>query len=698
MQKAKDELHSLAIKRYELVRSVKSDERKVMLDDQKFYAGDQWPEEAKRMRGNNRPMQTINRLPAFVDQVIGDARQNKISIKVYAGEDGDVDIAQIYGGLVRSIESRSNADYAYDTALEHSAAFGFGAWRIKTQYLDDNSFEQEILIERIANPFNVYFDPNSTQPDYADAEYCFVVDNIPKDEFKERWPDAATTDFDGGSEWCGEDSMQICEYWYKSYTDSTLYLLTDGTVTEQTGIPPEYVSKTRTVKKCTIKMCILSGGEVLEKADWAGKYIPIVGVQGKEDLVDGKRTLRGIVRHAKDAQRMYNYWRTVDTEQKALAPKAPVLVSAAQINGLDEQWQDALSGHVPYLIYNPDPQAAMPQRLNAALIDNGFAQSAMIAVDEMKATTGIYGASLGEKTNETSGRAIMARQREGDVANFAFTDNLSRAVRYCARCIIDLIPKIYDTERVIEIMGQDGEKKLKTINEQKMTPDGQVVTQNDLTVGKYDLIVDVGASYTTKRIESLNMMMEMARSNPAIMQIAGDLIVKSMDWDGAQVIADRLKKTIPPHLIENEGDEKSQLPPEVEQMIQQGKQQIEQLQQENAQLQDEHEEKEADRRLKQYEIDVKAQIEIAKLAPDLTPEMLQRIEMLEQFSMSIIQNSMQVPPVEEYNEQQEQQFEQPEQMENEQEVQQMPMMQGQQMPEDVDFGGLLQGQDNQDIM
>jgi hypothetical protein len=636
MKSEKDPLFTEAMRRYKASVEATQENRRDMIDDQRFAAGDQWPDDVKAMRVG-RPMQTVNRLPAFIDQIVGDARQNKVAIKVFAGEDGDVDVAQIYSGLIRSIENRSNADFAYDTALEQSATYGFGAWRIKTQYVDDNSFDQEIVIERIQNSLNVHFDPSSIQPDYSDAEYAIVVDSISKDEFKARWPKAAESNFQTEhmqAGWSSGDNMQIAEYWYKERTPATLYLLNDGTATFDKPTAPELVIRERKSEKCAVKMCIMSGAEVLEQAEWAGRYIPIVGVNGKEDMVDGKRILRGIVRHAKDPQRMYNYWRTIDTETKALAPKAPVMVTTKQLDGLDEYWSDALSGNLPYLPYNPDPTAPMPQRLNAGMQDKGFEQAAMLAVDEMKATTGIYSAALGEQSNETSGRAILARQREGDTANFAYIDNLSRAIRYSARVIIDLIPKIYDTERVIEIMGIDGQKTLERINSARVNDDGMVEPVNDLTTGRYDLVVDVGPSYTTKRVEALNMMVEIAKMNPAIMQIAGDLIVKSMDWDGADAIAERLKRTVPANIIgDEEGEQEQEIPAEVQQMIEQGKQLIAQLQQENDQLKEENEDKDEDRRLKQYEIDVKAMLESAKLAattPDMSVMAMQVAEILAQ--------------------------------------------------------------------
>ena len=554
----------------------------------------------------------------------------------------------------------------------------------------------------------MHFDPSAIQPDYSDAEYAIVVDSISKDEFKARWPKASESNFQTEhmqAGWASGDNMQIAEYWYKERTPATLYLLNDGTATFDKPTAPELVIRERKSEKCVVRMCIMSGTEVLEQADWAGRYIPIIGVNGKEDMVDGKRILRGIVRHAKDPQRMYNYWRTIDTETKALAPKAPVMVTTKQLDGLDEYWSDALSGNLPYLPYNPDPTAPMPQRLNAGMQDKGFEQAAMLAVDEMKATTGIYSAALGEQSNETSGRAILARQREGDTANFAYIDNLSRAIRYSARVIIDLIPKIYDTERVIEIMGVDGKKTLERINSARVNDDGMVEPVNDLTTGRYDLVVDVGPSYTTKRVEALNMMVEIAKMNPAIMQIAGDLIVKSMDWDGADAIAERLKRTVPANIIgdeEGEGKDK-ELPAEVTQMIEQGKQLIEQLQQENEQLKEENEDKDEDRRLKQYEIDVRAMLETAKLtaaSPDINALSMQVAQILAQ---NIMGQAASAPDVTEEDEQEPEQpgidFGEPEMVDDgmmQEEVPQMPMEGGEMQQTDLD--GLLSGGEQQNMM
>ena len=662
-------------------KDAKREERELMLDDQRFAAGDQWPMQIKRKREiEGRPIQTINRLPAFIDQIVGDARQNKPSIKVHAGEDGDEDIAAIYDGLIRAIQNESNADFAYDTAVEHTATFGFGAWRIKTDYESEDSFNQVICIERITDPLSVYFDKNSVLPDYSDARHVTVRVKMTKDDYKARWPKKEEADYnfdDFTSDWVvDKDQVIVAEHWYKVDEKATLYAVEDFEGNTQVTLekPPigYNVVNQRETTITKIKMCMISGAGILEESDWAGKYLPIVGVNGKEDLVDGKRTLRGLVRFAKDPQRMYNYWRTIDTEQKALAPKAPVLVTAKQIEGYEQHWQESLTTNMPYLIVNDVPSASMPQRINAGIVDKGANEAALMCVDEMKSTTGIFSASLGEQDNEKSGRAILAQQRKGDTANFAYIDNIARAIKWTGKIIIDLIPKIYDAARVVAVMGADGEKKLERIN--------QVVMQKgqpkllDLSVGKYDLVVTQGASYATKRIEALNSMVEIARVNPAIMQIAGDLIVKAMDWDGASEIAERLKKMLPPQLQQEEGEDGQQLPPEVQSMIEQGKQQIDELTRQVQMLESEKDDKDDELRLKKYEIDVKAEIELAKLAKDGGMSQEQVIALVNQVLMNAAQQP-ELPEDDETYQHEQQEVYDPMIEQNEQEIEQIPIEQ-----------------------
>lgn len=569
-----------ARERFQEAETAWSENRKLALDDDKHLNGEQWPQEVLEER-KGRPCLTINRLPGFVDQVVGDQRQNRPRIKVRPVDDkSDTDTATILEGLIRNIEYTSCADNAYDTAFENAANHGFGYFRILKDYASHDTFDQDLKIARVRNSYSVLFDPQAQEVDYSDARYCFVFETISKDEFKERFPNATMHSFEALQTgdlyegWFLSDSVRIAEYWERIPTEKTIVLLSNGIVmpkddltdekirdmsviTEMGVIPPRVVRE-RIVRTYRVQQYIISGNEILDgPKEWDDECIPIVPVIGKELIVDGKPILRGVIRNAKDSQRMYNYWKSISTETIALAPKAPFIVTPEQIEGHETLWGTAHRKSLPYLLYN-HTGAPFPQRQFPATMPQGAFTEAQSAVDDMKATTGIYDASLGNRSNETSGKAIMARQREGDVATFVFIDNLSRAIQHAGRILVRMIPKVYDTERVIRIMNIDGTNKQIPINRPGLDRQGLPVILNDITVGKYDVVVEAGPSYTTQRQEAAESILRFMQASPSQAPLIADLAAKSMDWPYAQEIAVRLKKTLPPGLGEPEEGEQPQ--------------------------------------------------------------------------------------------------------------------------------------------
>lgn len=661
-----------ARERYEQAASYWGEWRKAAREDREFFAGDQWlPADRNNREIQCRPILTINRLPVFARQIIGDARQNKPSIKIYPAEDGDVEIAEIYEGLIRNIEYVSSAPDAYDTAFESAVICGIGAWRVCTDYVSDDAFEQHILIERIREPLSITIDPNSERADFSDAEWLFYEYDLSKEEFKHKWPDADLSDFatsDAMPGWLDRDSVRVAEYWFKERAKKTIYLLGDGTVTDKM-IPGLQVIRQRDVESVKVRRATMAGWTFLdEPQDWPGTMFPFAIVTGEEYRIKNKTDYRGIVRNAIDAQRMYNYWRTMETENIALAPKTPFLVADDQIEGLEQEWNNLNTVPMPYVRYNANSQAPMPHQIQPPQIPTAYANASAVCVDEIKSTTGLFNASLGEGGTESSGRAILARQREGDTATFLWVDNLNRAIRYTGKILVELIPKIYDSERIIRVLGPDASNEQVAIN--RVVGDGMGGTTiiNDLSFGRYDVIVESGPSFATKRIEALNNMVEIARMNPAIMQVAGDLMVKAMDWEGAEEIAERLKLMLPPQILAAEkqcddGEEGPQIPPEIQAQIQQGMQLIEQQKARIDELEDELEDKDEDRRLKQYEIDVKAEIEAAKIVaanPDASMIAAKAAQILAQQFMT---QAASMQDVTESGEDEQESPEQPEQME-----------------------------------
>ena len=542
--------------RFELSIEADSENRVRALDDVRFVSvqGEQWDEYQKRKR-KTRPCYEFNRLRQHIRQVTGDQRQNRPQIKLRAVEQGDKETADIMQGLIRNIESISNADKAYDTAFEWAVTGGYGVWRLKTEYNNNDSFEQDIKIQEVTNPFSVYFDPSAQEFDRRDAQYAFVITRIGKDEFKQKYPNDELIDYTGANydiqHWIDDASVTLCEYWYKQYEDKNLLLLSNGNTVYEDEIPDRMVLeangitvlKERKVEVPKVKMALLTGEGVIEEADWAGRYIPIVPVYGDIVDIDGEFHYSGMVRFGKDAQRVYNYHRTTMIETIANAPKVPYLVTPEQIKGFEGLWKSANAENMPFLPYNPDPRAGgMPQRSGGVEIPQALITASQYDAEDIKAVTGQFDASMGAGGNETSGRAILARQREGDTATYSYVDNLSRAIRYTGEILVDLIPKIYDTERVVRILGIDGGEKWVEINKiqlDQMT--GQQIVTNDITGGKYDVSVNVGASYNTQRQEASEALLEMM-GNPMLAPVVADLLAKNLDIPNSDELEKRLRK------------------------------------------------------------------------------------------------------------------------------------------------------------
>ena len=642
--------------------SAYSSSREDELDDLRFMAGSpdnnwQWPQDVLSTRGsvqgqtiNARPCLTINKLPQHVKQVTNDQRQNRPSGKVIpANDDADVEVAAIYDGIVRHIEYMSDADVAYDTACENQVTYGEGYIRVLTEYCDEDSFNQDIKIGRIRNSFSVYMDPLIQDPCGSDAQWCFITEDITKEEYERTYPDAmpCTSIQQQGvgdqaiSQWLAEDTIRIAEYFYVEYEKDEL-LQFPGEVTafkdsmeakqmQAMGFEPVRKRKVDRRKVMWIKT---NGYEVLQESEWAGKYIPVVRVIGNEYEVDGEIHISGIVRNAKDAQRMYNYWVSQEAEMLALAPKAPFIGYGGQFEGYEHQWKTANTTNWPYLEVNPDVTDGagsvlpLPQRAAPPLPQTGLIQAKLGASDDIKSTTGQYDSALGQTSNERSGRAILARERQADTGTYHYVDNLARAVRYVTRQLVDMIPKIYDTRRVARIIGVDGETDMARIDPMQPEPVRKIEDENGVvidkiynpSVGKYDVVVTTGPSYMTKRQEAMDAMSQILQGNPNLWAVAGDLFVKNMDWPGADEMAERLRKTIDPAVLADQ-DEDPALQAAQQQMQAMG-QEMEQMFQ---MLQNVNQSMEAQKlRIDEYNAETKR---ISAVSAGMNPEQVQEVVM-----------------------------------------------------------------------
>jgi hypothetical protein len=594
--------------RLTMAQAAYSDSREDELDDLRFMAGSpdnqwQWPADVLSTRGsvqgqaiNARPCLTINKLPQHVRQVTNEQRQNRPNGKVIPADDNaDVQVAEIFNGVVRHIEYMSDADVAYDTACDNQVTYGEGYIRLLTEYCNDDTFDQDIKIGRVRNAFSVYMDPTIQDPCGSDAEWCFITEDILKSEYERLFPDATpiSTLYSQGvgdqgiSSWLQEDTIRIAEYFYNVYEPETLHLYPNNQTAKANSPEDKQLKemygkplRTRKVDRKKVMWMKTNGFDILDEREWSGKYIPVVRVIGNEWEVDGQIYISGLVRNAKDAQRMYNYWTSQEAEMLALAPKAPFIGYGGQFEGYENQWKTANTTNWPYLEVNPDVTDGaggvlpLPMRAQPPLPQTGLIQAKMGAGEDIKATTGQYDASLGQQGNERSAKAIVAREKQGDVGTYHYVDNLARAIRYITRQIVDMIPKIYDTQRIARIIGADGEVSMvkmdpaqeEAVREVRDQETGGLIEKiYNPGVGTYDVMVTTGPGYMTKRQEALDAMSQILQSNPQLWAVAGDLFIKNMDWPGAQEMAERFKKILDPKVLAT-GDESPEMAAAQQQM------------------------------------------------------------------------------------------------------------------------------------
>lgn len=594
---SKDDKKLLQTARDRWKRCVDADQenRRLAIDDMRFLhePGSQWDEDLKKARGK-RPCYEFNRLRITVKRIVNDIRANRPQGKVRAVEDGDKDTANVVEGLIRNIWNVSDADAAVDCAAEYQVGGGMGAWRVKTKYADDSAWEQDIVIEPIRNPFALWADPSSRDPMKRDAAFWFLESRISKDDYEAKYGKVPSiewesSEFDDDDEWEDDDRVRVCEYWYREPVMKSVALLSNGETIEAEQIPAAQAAGLQVVRKRDVQTwkilsAIISGDKILEGPnEWAGNKFPFVQVYGEYVVLDGKPKWWGLTRFGKDAQRLHNFNLTHAAETVALAPQAKWWATAEQAKGHIDLWKRSHNELIPFLTYNPDPQSpGPPVQMPGAQVPAAFLQMGMASGEEIKAATGIFDSSLGNKSNEQTGVAIRARQQQGEIATFNYSDNVARGIRYTWELLIDLVPKIYDTERSIRILGTDGAEQYAKVN--AIDPQtGEAL--NDLSRGKYDVTVTVGPSFSTQRQEAAETYIGLTQANPQVMGVAGDLIFKSLDLPYADDMAERMKAMLPPPIQQmlqaKEQNSGKALPPEAMQAVMQAQQAMQMVQQQS---------------------------------------------------------------------------------------------------------------------
>lgn len=589
-------------------------QRKLFLDDLKFANADsdngyQWPNDIYNRRDTeDRPTLTINKTRQHNLQIINDAKKNKPEMKFRpAGDGATFEAAQVFEGLARHTEYISNATDAYDTATKSQVEAGIGYWRVITDYADDKSFDQEIYIRRVKDALTVYLDPDINEIDGSDALFGFVFEDVKREVFDLKYPDhkniVGTNSFDMDG-WLDDEHVRICEYYRKFSKKKTLVayrvnpddpnsdmntvLLEDGEAPSEILKPILALPSTRTREVIThhVQWYKIAGDTIIEEKPWPGIYVPIVRLIGEETIINGLLDRKGHTRALKDPQRMYNYFSSAAVEFTALQTKAPWVAPARAIEGHETDWANANNENPSVLIYNDigddGSVIAAPERPQAPTPSSGYLQAMETARQEMMMVSGQYEANMGQKSNEVSGKAINERQRQGDTANYHFIDNLGIAIRFTAKIMLDLYPKIYDTLTVKKILAQDGTESSIMLDPQAAIAHRIATKQDEKNisaifnpnVGKYDVYCDIGPAYATRRQEAWNAITQIVTADSALMPVIGDLLFKAADFPNADKIAERLFRMVPPQAL---GTGPSPAEAQAQQQIQEAQAQIKHL-------------------------------------------------------------------------------------------------------------------------
>lgn len=615
-----------------------SENRTEALDDLKFcwnYKDYQWPQDIKRLR-KGRPCLTENRLPQFVRQIVNTQRQNRPSISVSpANSQAAPKVAEIIEGMIRHIEQWSKADLAYDNAFEAAVTSGVGYFRISTEYADDDGFDQDICIRPIENSFSVYDDSHYTLPDASDRRWCFVTEWVDRDDFKAEYgfEPAEMADLVGQGDdlklWFEDKRVQVAEYWRVCTKKDTV---------KQDVAEGETEPKEREVVKKYVEQYLMTGDKIIKKSDWAGLYIPIIPVFGEVKNIEGRKLRKSLIRDAKDSQRINNYWLSTETELVALQPKAPFIGPVGAFETDEQKWANSNAENHAYLQYDVVEGGMAPQRQAPPEFPSAVRETRMAAIESMKAIMGIYDASLGARTNETSGIAIEQRQEQGDNATYHFIDNMSRAIRYGGTAIIDLLPKVYDAPRVARIISPDGEPAMVAINyvfgQGPVDPSTyQPMPSFDIKAGRYDVVVKAGPSFQTQRQEAARAISDLIKAYPPLAQMAGDLLIKNLDFPDADKIAERLRP-----------QDKQGIPPEIQQQMQQMQQMLQQGQKVVEELQHKIKQQELQLMGKDVQLKDKAETHDNNQSKLIVDVMLKLMELQQKQTQSVMDEAAQMKP------------------------------------------------------
>lgn len=603
-------------------------------EDNDFSLGKQWDDSTRNDRsvvGSERPCITVNKIDPLVHRIVNEAKQEKLEAKVKPGNDAaDPDAADVLSGLLRKIQYTSGAIRSYMWAYECAIRAGVGYFKVINEFENDESFDQTVAVKRIVNPMTVSFDPDSEDPAGRDAEFAIISTEISKMMAENMCKDV---DYDpkdligmSTNVWdCADGTVRHGEIqWMEREADEIIELV-DGSTLYKSDLDPEaykllkkeskLIKRSRSVQRKKVKYASICDGKVIEKLDINSKYITIVRMIGREGYIDGKLDYRGITRNSMDSNRMYNVMSSLLVERVGLAPRAPYIGAAGQFEGYTEQWLKANRVNLPYLEYNPvslnGSPIPPPQKNDAVQGDPTIERYMMISSNDIKDSSAMSDAFMGNTSNEVSGKAITARAGQSSMSTFDFSDNCHNSIEHGATIILDMLPKVLGARRVVQILGEDMAQK--TINLDMFEAGNGKIKNIDLS-GKYSLEVTVSSGDKSRRELAIEQLSFVMQTNPEASNLVMDVFVSNLDIKDAKKIANRFKALLPPKVISAEEDQEKDNP-ELDafeehalQLMEQVKGQLEACQAELAKVQKELEDKKGELHIKQQEVDVKKRL------------------------------------------------------------------------------------------
>ena len=556
------------------------DNRREAYDDLRFVAdpATQWDSRDRQTReSDHRPCPSLNRLVPFLKQVTATIRTNKPEINLKPVETEDRTQAECFEGIINHIERNSNAARQYAAWADDGVSCGVGHLRGSIVESEINPEFLDAELERIEDPLSVIWDSSSVKSNRSDARRCWVIDYMPDEEIEDMYPDAVGEwpDEEESTAWTDwhdseAEETRVCEYYcIKQETVSRFMDLATGekiTIKGEEPAPEGLIPLSQTTEK-VCRVWLLTGGKILEGGVEGqivpGGRIPIFPYIPNEKRIGRRRVRKGIIRDAKDSVRMINWAMALMIEAMAATPKPKWTGPSKAFEGFEDEWANASLSNKAYLPYN-DKAAAPPTYNQPPPFNVGLVNAMQVFDENIKQVTGIYDASLGARSNETSGRAIRAREEQGDMATFDYIDEFNHSLKEVGRWLVRVIPEIYTQERFVRILGKDSQEKVIQIN--GFDPVKGPINPIERT--HFDIAVKVGPGFATQREEAAETMKMAIQSAPQLAPILMDLMISNEDWPGSEKAAKRLAEMLPPNIKAMEKEEAGEPPNPQEQQMQ----------------------------------------------------------------------------------------------------------------------------------